>query len=120
MLEVAMSTQDNPEDRFGFSPELMSEIFGEHAATGVFRVGCYVPTRREVMTMDPEKLIDLLDFWFWESPTELIPSDVQEVAVFRLLKARSDAEKFSSFIQNVESFKTPPIRTQGNHEEPSI
>jgi hypothetical protein len=51
----------------------------------------YVPTRREVATLPPSDLTEILDLWFWESPTELIPSRAQVREVRAVLVGRPDA-----------------------------
>jgi hypothetical protein len=52
----------------------------------------YVPTRHEVATLPVDRLSFILDFWMWESPSELIPNDAQIGEVRAILETRPDAE----------------------------
>ena len=78
------------DDRFGITEALILEVIRAHR--GIIRAGCYVPTRHEVATREPEWLYSVLIDWWWESPTELIPSDEQVAQVVAILRAREDAE----------------------------
>jgi hypothetical protein len=78
------------DERFGVSEELIRQVIRAHA--GLIRAGCYVPTRAEVATREPEWLHSVLLDWWWESPTELIPTDEQTAEVVAILKARADAD----------------------------
>lgn len=81
---------EEEEARFGISPELIRRVLQEHR--GLIRVGCYVPTRKEIATADPAWLEPVLNDWFWESPAALIPTYRQVREVVAILKARPDAE----------------------------
>src|SRR5689334_19902865 len=78
------------EDRFGITPELIRKVLEEHR--GLIRVGCYVPTRKEVATGDPAWLTNILNDWWWESPTALMPTYGQVNEVIAILRARADAD----------------------------
>jgi len=78
------------QDRFGVSTDRIVQVMWAHA--GLIRAGCYVPTRAEVATAAPERVYSWLLDWWWESPTELIPTDEQVAAAVAILKARPDAD----------------------------
>lgn len=82
-------TGKNDNDRFGVPDALIREVIEEHR--GLIRIGCYVPTRREVATADPALLGPALHDWWWESPTRLIPTDDQVDEVLAILRGRPDA-----------------------------
>jgi hypothetical protein len=77
-------------DRFGVPEALIIDVIRKHK--GLIRSGCYVPTRDEVADASPERVHGWLLDWWWESPTELIPSDQQIAAAVEILKARPDAD----------------------------
>jgi hypothetical protein len=79
-----------PEDRFGFTTNDLRAVLEKHK--GLIRFGCYVPTRHEVATKDPEWLYSVIIDWWSESPTELAPSYEQVEQVLEVLKSRADAE----------------------------
>lgn len=89
-------TNDN-DDRFGVPEARIVEVIRKHR--GIIRAGCYVPTRREVATASPERVHGWLLDWWWESPSELIPTDEQVAAAVAILKARTDA--YNPLIQAV-------------------
>jgi hypothetical protein len=78
------------QDRFGVTPAMIVQAMRAHA--GLIRAGCYVPTRGEVATALPEQVHGWLLDWWWESPTELIPTDEQVAAAVAILRARPDAD----------------------------
>jgi hypothetical protein len=80
---------NDPNDRFGVPDDLILQVIRAHA--GIIRAGCYIPKRHEVATLDAELLRDILDEWWRESPTELIPTDEQVAEVLAILRARPDA-----------------------------
>lgn len=81
------------DDRFGVSNDAIRAAMDAHGRDNpIFRIGMYVPTRREVVTLAPYDLAMILDCWMWESPTELIPSHDQIRDVRSVLVARPDAE----------------------------
>ena len=80
----------DPDDRFGVPEALILEVIRTHR--GVIRDGCYVPTRVEVAEAPPERLWSWLLGWWWESPSELIPTDNQVAEVVAILRARRDAD----------------------------
>lgn len=81
-------TEDN--DRFGVSEALIRDVIRQHH--GIIRAGCYIPTRQEVATAIPERVLGWLLDWWWESPTELIPSDEQVAAAVAILRQRADVD----------------------------
>jgi len=97
----------DPNDRFGVPAEIIAQEYADHAALGVVRDGCYVPTRSEVASLPSKQLIRLLQGWFWESPSSLIPSDMQERAVIGILEKRPDAEDFKAFINDWKRSNQP-------------
>lgn len=92
------------DDRFGIPDERIIEVLRAHR--GLIRDGCYVPTRGEVAEAPSEKLWNWLLGWWWESPSELIPTDEQVAAVLAILRARPDAE--SPQIQDIIAQAPPP------------
>lgn len=78
-------------DRFGM-PESAFRAARESHGLGnpTIRSGMYVPTRREVADGAPSWLYPVLIDWFWECPSELIPSDEQIQEVKAILTARPD------------------------------
>lgn len=107
----------DPDDRFGVSEQLIIDVMKAHH--GLIRDGCYVPTRGEVATWPPERLHWHLLGWWWESPTELIPTDEQVAAVIRVLQDRPDAE--SPAIREIIAQAPPPAGAPlgGQSGEPS-
>ncbi len=99
-----MTTPPDPSDRFGLPDQHIIEVIRAHR--GLIRDGCYVPTRREVAEAPPEKLWNWLLGWWWESPTELTPSDAQVAEVLAILLARPDSA--SSEIQRIIAQAPPP------------
>ena len=97
---------DDPEDRFGVPVQRIIDVMKAHQ--GLIRDGCYVPTRREVATWPAERLWWHLLGWWWESPSELIPTDAQIAAVVYVLRSRPDAN--SKEIQNIIA-QAPPAST---------
>lgn len=88
-----MHDPNDPDDRFGMPCSAFEAARRSHApAAGVTRSGMYVPTRREVAEESAEWLRDVLIDWFWESPSELIPTDEQIKAVRSVLSARRDVQ----------------------------
>jgi hypothetical protein len=83
----AATPPDN--DRFGIPDQWIIDVIRSHA--GIWRDGCYVPTRTEVAQASADRLWGWLLGWFWESPSELIPSDAQVAEVVAILRARPDA-----------------------------
>jgi len=92
-----------PADRFGIPEERIIAVIKAHH--GVIRDGCCIPTRREVATLDTQRLEWILLGWWWESPTELIPNDQQVADVLAILRARPDAQ--SAEIQRIIA-QAPP------------
>lgn len=79
----------DPSDRFGIPDQRIIDVIRAHA--GIWRDGCYVPTRAEVAGGPAELLWAWLLGWWHESPTELIPTDAQVAEVVAILRARPDA-----------------------------
>ena len=80
------------EDRFGVPTELIRSVLEEHR--GLIRMGCYVPTRKEVASADPAWLETVLSDWWWESPEALIPTYRQVSDVLAVLRARPDFDSY--------------------------
>lgn len=99
-----MSPIPDPSERFGVSEQLIIDVIRAHG--GIIRDGCYVPTRTEVAEAPAEKLWGWLLGWWWESPTELIPSDAQVADVVTVLRARPDAA--TPEIQEIIAQAPPP------------
>lgn len=95
---------DDPEDRFGVPTERILDVIRTHE--GVIRCGCYIPTRREVAEASADRLWSILLDWWWESPSELIPTDEQVAAVLAVLRARPDVA--SPQIQDIIAQAPPP------------
>ena len=99
-----MTTPPDPTDRFGIPDQRIIDVIRAHR--GLIRDGCYVPTRREVTEAPAEKRWNWLRGWWWESPTELIPTDAQVAEVIAILLARPDAG--SAEIQRIIAQAPPP------------
>ena len=69
---VEMKMTNDPDDRFGVPTERLLDAIRTHE--GVIRCGCYIPTRREVAEASADRLWSILLDWWWESPSELIPT----------------------------------------------
>lgn len=83
----------DPNDRFGMPESAFKAALESHGRDNPFiRMGMYVPTRAEVASLPPAELFEILDPWFWESPSELIPSRDQVQEVRKVVAARPDAE----------------------------
>jgi hypothetical protein len=108
-----MNTDDDPEERFGVPVQRIIDVMKAHH--GLIRDGCYVPTRAEVASWPPERLWWHLLGWWWESPSELVPTDEQIAAVLQVLRLRPDAE--SPEIQAIIAQAPPP--TSGGEVAPS-
>ena len=82
----------DPDDRFGMPESAFRAARESHGFDNpAIRSGMYVPTRREVTEKPPEWLYPVLIDWFWECPSELIPTDEQILQVKAILVARPDA-----------------------------
>ena len=81
-----------PDARYGMAEHQFRAAAEAHQPAWVHRMGTFVPTRREVSTGATDDLEAILDIWFWESPTDLIPTDTQIAAARHDLKNRADAE----------------------------
>lgn len=102
---------NNPEDRFGMPDSAYKAARESHGVNNpLFRTGMYVPTRHEVATLKPEVLLEILDMWFAESPSELIPSAVQIRDVRAVLLARPDSDTpgVQAVIELCDYWSTPP------------
>jgi hypothetical protein len=84
-----MVDHHNREDRFGVPVQRIIDVMKAHSS--LIRDGCNVPTRAEVATWPPERLWWHLLGWWWESPSELIPTDEQGAARVEVLRSRPDA-----------------------------
>lgn len=92
------------DDRFGISVDLIRKVISDHGR--IIRAGCYVPTRGEVETKNTDWLYAVLIDWWWESPTELIPTDEQVSEVIAILRSRADAD--TPEIQRIIAGAPPP------------
>ncbi|MCU6433984.1 hypothetical protein LPB67_09420 [Undibacterium sp. Jales W-56] len=86
------------EDRFGVPSSNIraAEKWLKRTSNKDFK--CYVPTRKEVSSLNTEKLAKILIDWMCKSPTEIIPSKNQIVEVRNILLQRDDAQKLSGII----------------------
>lgn len=81
------------DDRFGVTDEAFVRARESHGTNNpILRLGTYVPTRDEVASMPADDLLFVLDCWFGESPSELIPSSEQIREVRGVLTRRGDAD----------------------------
>lgn len=99
-----MSDSHDPQDRFGVPEQLIIDVIKAHR--GLMQDGCYVPTRHEVATQKPFWLTLILLGWWWESPSELIPTDAQIADVLEVLRSRPDAGSWT--IQGLIAQAPPP------------
>ncbi|UJJ58378.1 hypothetical protein [Rhodanobacter denitrificans] len=82
----------DPNDRFGMPESAFQAARESHGLNSpVFRAGMYVPTKHEVATLSPAKLLPIVIDWMWESPSELIPNNDQISELRAILLARPDA-----------------------------
>lgn len=108
-----MAEDQDPNDRFGIPTQRIIDVMNDHR--GLIRDGCYVPTRHEVATWSAELLWWHLLGWWWESPSELIPTDEQIAACVDVLRGRPDAD--SKGIKDIIA-QAPPPRAIGHGEVP--
>ena len=88
-----------PDDyRFGFDLDAMKAELEDHQP--IFRMGCYIPTAREVLTMHPKDLEITLELWMWESPTMLIPNNEQIAEVITVIQSRHDVDRCNDVLNN--------------------
>lgn len=107
-----MAEDHDPNDRFGVPDQLIKNIIKAHAG-GILHAGCYVPTRHQVATLKPWPLVWMILGWWWESPSELIPTDEQVAACVEILRARPDAD--SRAIQDLIVQAPPPAGIDPDH-----
>ncbi|EIL90324.1 hypothetical protein UU9_05949 [Rhodanobacter fulvus Jip2] len=82
------------DDRFGMPESAFKAARESHGLDSpVFRAGMYVPTRYEVATLSPAKLLPIVVDWMWESPSELIPNNEQISELRAILLSRPDTAK---------------------------
>lgn len=86
---VGNRADDN--DRFGMPASAIATARAEHSS-GIYRMGMYVPTRREVREAKPDDLEWILDLWMHECPVEIIPTNEQIAEVLFELMRRPDAD----------------------------
>ena len=108
-----MADNQDPDDRFGVPDQLIIDVMRAHR--GIIRDGCYVPTRREVATLKPWPLTWMLLGWWWESPTELIPTDEQVAASVEVLRQRPDAD--GPLIQDLIAQAPPSASTEPDEQD---
>jgi hypothetical protein len=99
-MESTMKEQDDY--RFGFTENDINSEIKEHA--GIFRAGCYIPTRLEVMSMPVDDLYFILDGWMWESPSSLIPTRDQIAEVKNVVKERPDQFECKKLIKSCDAY----------------
>lgn len=80
----------NDDDRFGMPQSAFQSA--HQANADIPRMGMLVPNRAQVRTMSAKELSLVLDFWMYESPAELIPSDDQIRGVITELEERADRQ----------------------------
>lgn len=110
-----VNSDDN--DRFGIPDAAFRAARESHGADNpLVRWGSYVPTRREVATLNPGDLTLILDGWMWESPTEFIPSQEQIRQVRDVLRQRSDGgtDGLKLLIALCDKFLTPTSETDAD------
>lgn len=82
------------DDRFCMPTSAFEAALDSHGRDSpVIRAGMYVPTRREVATLEPAALAPIVIDWMWESPSELIPNNEQIGDLRAILMARPDADQ---------------------------
>lgn len=88
--------------RFGFTSNDMEFEINSHK--GINRAGCFVPTRKNVLTMPVDRLYVVLDLWLYESPATLIPSDTQIAEVLDVILLREDVDKCEKVIRKCKQY----------------
>lgn len=63
-----------------------------------------VPTRKEVRSLPPKELAQLLIGWMVHSPVEIIPSRVQIELVMELLAKRADAAQLKDILNMCRNY----------------
>lgn len=104
------------DDRFGMPESAFRAARDSHGPDNpAIRSGMYVPTRREVADAAPTWLYPVLIDWFWECPSELIPSDEQIQEVKAILTARLDVSDpvIASLLTECDD-----VLSSGKHEMP--
>lgn len=87
-----MPPADN--DRFGMPATAFEAALDSPGRDNpVIRAGMYVPTRREVATLEAATLNPIVIDWLWESPSELIPNNEQIGELRAILLSRPDADQ---------------------------
>lgn len=99
-----MPDDQDPNDRFGVPDPLIIDVIKAHR--GIIRDGCCIPTRHEVATLKPWPHAWMLLVWWWEAPSELIPTDEQVAASVEILRQRPDAD--IRLIQDLIAQAPPP------------
>lgn len=92
-------------DRFGIPEENLLALFkwkGKKRRRFPFHL--YVPTRKEVATLTPAELREILMGWMCHSPVEIIPSRLQITEVRAILLARKDAGQFTDLIEMCRNY----------------
>ncbi len=86
------------QDRFGVPDENLfaAKKWASRQNNGQFQ--SYVPTRKEVATLEPQKITVMLTDWMCRSPVEIIPSRTQIIEVKELLLRRKDARELTGLI----------------------
>ena len=107
-----MPHDQDTNDRFGVPDQLIIDVIKAHR--GIIRDGCYVPTRHEVSTLEPSRLAWILLGWWWESPSELIPTDEQVAASVEILRQRPDAG--SPPVRDLIAQAPPPAGTDSDDQ----
>ncbi|TXI09804.1 MAG: hypothetical protein E6Q76_04990 [Rhizobium sp.] len=99
--------QDN--DRFDMPPSAFDSAAASHneaAAFGIARIGMLVPSRLQVRTLPIGELEFVLEYWMYESPAELIPSDdqIREVIFELMLRPDAESEDFKRLVDALNQY----------------
>ncbi|AZP14562.1 hypothetical protein EJN92_13560 [Undibacterium parvum] len=68
------------------------------AKTKSYKVHSYVPSRKEVASLNIKELTEILTGWMCNSPTEIIPSRTQIAEVKDILLTRPDLSQLTGLI----------------------
>lgn len=82
-------------DRFGVPEENIHATKETVRRQALHDLHSYVPTRKEVATLAPKEITEILTGWMCRSPIEIVPSRSQIIEVKIVLLARPDASELS-------------------------
>lgn len=91
-------------DRFGVPKE---NILAAKRAVNKYRhasLNCYVPSRKDILESDQNKLSDMLISWLCNSPLEIIPSSFQVNEILALLQQRPDQHELSALVRMCQQY----------------